>query len=130
VLALEAGDGAAELDVRKGDEGNAERHVAMDRCTRISIIQASVLEACNRPFTETHHLGMIAVERPFARGKREHRRAGRRSKGASATCFCKNSGCEISKCVVPSRQGVFSFSTTCPAALICTRSLSRAGRVM
>ena len=45
VVALEAGGGAAELDVRKGDEGTAERHVAMDRCTRISIIQASVLEA-------------------------------------------------------------------------------------
>jgi hypothetical protein len=49
--------------------------------------------------------------------------AGRRGKGASAISFCKNSGCDISECVVPSRQGVFSFSTTCPAALICTRSL-------
>jgi len=32
--------------------------------------------------------------------------------------------------VVPSRQGVLSLSTTCPAALVCTRSFARAGRVM
>jgi len=26
------------------------------------------------------------------------------------------------RCVVPSRQGVLSLSTTCPAVLVCTRS--------
>ena len=41
-----------------------------------------------------------------------------------------NSSGDITKCVVPSRQGVFSFSTTWPAALLCTRSLVSAGRVM
>ncbi len=34
------------------------------------------------------------------------------------------------RCVVPSRQRVLSLSTTCQAALVCTRSLARAGRVM
>ena len=37
---------------------------------------------------------------------------------------------DITRYVVPSRQGVFSFSATCPAALVCTRSLASAGRVM
>ena len=37
-----------------------------------------------------------------------------------------NSSGDIAICVVPSRQGVFSLSTTCPAALHCTRSLARA----
>ena len=32
--------------------------------------------------------------------------------------------------VVPSRQGVLSLSTTCQAAMVCTRSLASAGRVM
>ena len=32
--------------------------------------------------------------------------------------------------VVPSRRGVFSLSTTCPAALVRTRSLASAGRAM
>ncbi len=37
----------------------------------------------------------------------------------------------ITRCVVPSCQGIFSFfSTTCPAALHCTRSLASAGRVI
>ena len=36
---------------------------------------------------------------------------------------------DITRCVVSSCQGVFNFSTTCPAALHCTRSsvLRRAG---
>jgi len=34
------------------------------------------------------------------------------------------------RCVVPSRQAVLSLSTTCPAALVCTRSLAKAERVM
>ena len=41
-----------------------------------------------------------------------------------------NSSGDITMCVVPSRQADFSFSTTCPAALHCTRSLANAGRVM
>ena len=39
-----------------------------------------------------------------------------------------NSSGDITRCVVPSRQGVLSFSTTCPAALHCTRSSASAGR--
>jgi len=41
-----------------------------------------------------------------------------------------NSSGDITMWVVPSRQAVLSLSTTCPAALICTRSLTSAGRVM
>ena len=37
--------------------------------------------------------------------------------GASAASHCMNSGGDITRCVVPSRQGVFSLSTTWPAAL-------------
>ena len=37
---------------------------------------------------------------------------------------------DITMCVVSSRQGVLSLSTMCPAALVCTRSLASAGRVM
>ena len=33
-----------------------------------------------------------------------------------------NSSGDITMCVVPSRQAVLSLSTTCPAALHCTRS--------
>ena len=33
-----------------------------------------------------------------------------------------NSSGDITMCLVPSRQAVLSLSTTCPAALICTRS--------
>ena len=42
--------------------------------------------------------------------------------GTSAASRCMNSSGHITKCVVPSRQGVSSLSTTCPAALVCTRS--------
>ncbi|HYN62239.1 MAG TPA: hypothetical protein VET87_22285 [Rubrivivax sp.] len=41
-----------------------------------------------------------------------------------------NSSGDMTECVVPSRRGVFSFNTPCPAALVCTRSLASAGRVM
>lgn len=42
-----------------------------------------------------------------------------------------NSSGDITTCVVPSRQAVFSFSTTCPAALHCARPsvLRRTGGV-
>lgn len=43
---------------------------------------------------------------------------------------CMNSSGDMTRCVVPSRQAVLSLSTTCPAALVCTRSLVSAGRVM
>jgi hypothetical protein len=36
---------------------------------------------------------------------------------------------EITSCVVRARQGVFSFSMSCPAASHCTRPLASAGRV-
>ena len=50
--------------------------------------------------------------------------------GTSAASRCMNSSGDITRCVVPSRQGVLSLSTTCSAALVCTRSLAKAGRVM
>ena len=56
--------------------------------------------------------------------------AGRGERRTVAASQCMNSGGDITKCVVPSRQGVFSLSTTCPAALQCTRSLASAERVM
>jgi hypothetical protein len=34
---------------------------------------------------------------------------------------CMNSSGLMTRCVVPSRHGVLSFSSTCPAALSCTR---------
>jgi len=50
--------------------------------------------------------------------------------GTIAASRCMNPSGDITRCVVPSRHGVLSLSTTCPAALVCTRSLARAGRVM
>ena len=47
-----------------------------------------------------------------------------------AASRCMNSSGDIIRCVVPSRQGVLSFSSTCPAALSCNRSSDSAGRVM
>ena len=41
-----------------------------------------------------------------------------------------NSSGDMTRCVVPSRQGVLSVNTTWPAALVCKRSLAKAGRVM
>jgi hypothetical protein len=35
---------------------------------------------------------------------------------------CMNSSGDITRCVVPSRLGVFNHSTTCPAALHCNRA--------
>jgi len=50
--------------------------------------------------------------------------------GTNVAIRCLNSSGRITKCVVPSRQRVLSLSTTWPAALVCTRSLASAGRVM
>jgi hypothetical protein len=41
-----------------------------------------------------------------------------------------NSSGLITRWVVPSRYGVLSFSSTCPAALSCTRSFDSAGQVI
>ena len=41
--------------------------------------------------------------------------------GTSAASRCMNSSGDITRWVVPSRQGVLSSSTTCPAALVCMR---------
>ena len=43
---------------------------------------------------------------------------------------CTHSGGEITWCVELSRRGAFSFSTICPAALKCARSVASAGRAM
>ena len=53
-----------------------------------------------------------------------------RGRGTRAASRCMNSSGDITRCVVPSCQGVFSFSITCAAALHCTRSSASAGRVM
>jgi len=53
----------------------------------------------------------------------------RRPSFARAARRCMNSSGDITMWVVPSRQAVLSLSTTCPALLICTRSLASAGRV-
>ena len=44
--------------------------------------------------------------------------------GTSAASRCMNSSGEMTRCVVPSRQGVLSLSTTCSTTLVCTRSLA------
>ena len=49
-----------------------------------------------------------------------------RGLGTSAASRCMNFSGDITRWVVPSRQGDFSFSTTWPAALVCTRSLASA----
>jgi len=43
-----------------------------------------------------------------------------RGLGTKAAKCCINSSGDIASCVVPSCQGVFSFSMTCLAALHCT----------
>ena len=53
-----------------------------------------------------------------------------RERGTSAASRCMNSSGDMTRCVVPSRQAVLSLGTTCPAALVCTRSLASAERVM
>ena len=50
--------------------------------------------------------------------------------GTKAASHCMNSSGHRTRGVVPSRQEVFSLSTSWPAALICTRSLAKAGRAM
>lgn len=53
-----------------------------------------------------------------------------RGLGTSAASRCLNLSGDITRRVVPSRPAVSSLITTCPAALVCTRSLASAGRVM
>ena len=52
------------------------------------------------------------------------------ARGSSAASRCMTVSGDITKCVVPSRHWVWSLSTTCSAALVCTRSFASAGRVM
>jgi hypothetical protein len=54
----------------------------------------------------------------------------RRGCGTRAASRCMNSSGLITGCVVPSRHGVFSFSSTCPAALSWILWSDSAGRVM
>ena len=49
-----------------------------------------------------------------------------RGRGTKAASRCMSSTGDITKWVVPSRQGVLSFSTTWSAALVFTRSLAKA----
>ena len=74
----------------------------------------------------THQRGQLRV------GRQHPMEAVRcsRGRGTGAARRCMNSSGDITMCVVPSRQGVLSLSTTCPAALHCTRSLASAARVM
>jgi hypothetical protein len=54
----------------------------------------------------------------------------RRSRWTAASSRCLKSDGEITSCVVPSREDILSLSATCPAAVVCTRSLGNARRVM
>jgi len=45
-------------------------------------------------------------------------RSDARGRDTNAASRCKSSNDDISICVLPSRQAVFSLSTTCPALLI------------
>jgi hypothetical protein len=40
-------------------------------------------------------------------------------------CRCMTSSGDMTRCVVPSRQGVLSFNTTYPAALVCTAKMGQ-----
>ena len=45
---------------------------------------------------------------------------------ARAASRCLNSSGDLTRCVVPPRQGVLSLSTSGQAALVCTHSMARA----
>ena len=49
-----------------------------------------------------------------------------RGRGTNAASRCINASGDITRCVLPSRQGVLNFNTTCLAAFVCTRSLTSA----
>ena len=53
-----------------------------------------------------------------------------RGRGTSAANRCMHSSGLNTRSEVPSRQGVLSLSSTCPAALTCTLSSESPGRVM
>jgi hypothetical protein len=53
-----------------------------------------------------------------------------RGRGTSAASRCMNSSGLSTRCVVPSRHGVFNSSCTCPAAFTWMRSFDSAGRVI
>jgi hypothetical protein len=70
-----AGGGSGRVDVGSGDKVNDERPFAKDRCTRIAIIQASVLEACNRPTADVAPADLTSVKRSLSGQPHEpHRR--------------------------------------------------------
>jgi hypothetical protein len=83
-----------------------------------------------RPFGDTHRPELAAAKQALARATRQQP-VGKLAPGAtSAASRCMNSCGANTKCVVASRQSVFSFVTTCPAALHCARALVIAGRVI
>ena len=73
-----------------------------------------------RPNSVLQVTGLGARKLPDSGEKWADGRA-RRGRGTSAARRCMNFSAETTGRVVPSRHGVFSFSTTCPAALHCTR---------
>ena len=56
--------------------------------------------------------------------------SGGRSPGSCRAIRRVKSGGDITRCVPPLRQRVFSFSATWPVAMHCTRWLAGVGRVM
>lgn len=52
------------------------------------------------------------------RHSQDRKRSRKADSGKSAASHCMNFSADITRCVVPSRQGVFSSSTTWPAALV------------
>ena len=55
--------------------------------------------------------------------------AARRCMRSSTASCCISASGDMTRWVVRSRQGVFSFNATCPAVFACTRLLASAGRV-
>ena len=98
-------------------------------CTRFTVIRAYAPDARDRPTAvpKTARFGAAKLSL-----KDEHLADGsaHRGRGTPPACRCMNSSEQIAGRVVPSRQGVFIFSATYPAALHRTRSLVSAGRLM
>ena len=85
------------------------------RCRPLSDIRCSELVGRNQSPARTPHARL---------GSRPRRI------GACAANRGMDSDVEIARRVMPLRQGVSGFSSTCPAELCCTRSLDSVGCVV
>ena len=82
-----------------------------------------------RPFAVLEVVRVKALQLPFSSQSSDDGVAGCR-RVTNAASRCMNSCGDVTKCMVPSRQAVFSLSTNVPTAFFRTRSLATAGRVM